>query len=52
MRTRYMASAALLLLASATVAGAQQKKAAPAKEPAIEQNWELGFRSTSTTGDE
>ena len=53
MRTRYMCSAALLLLASASVAGAQQKKtAAPAKEPAIEQTYELGFRSTTTTGDE
>ena len=53
MRTRYMCSAALLLLASASVAGAQQKKtAAPAKEPALEQTYELGFRSTTTTGDE
>jgi len=52
MRNRYMISAALLLLASATVAGAQQKAAAPAKSPALEQTWELGFRSTTTTGDE
>ena len=53
MRTRFIISAALLLLASASVAGAQQKKtAAPAKEPALEQTYELGFRSTTTTGDE
>ncbi len=52
MRTRYMISAALLLLASASVAGAQQKAAAPAKAPAWDQTWELGFRSTTTTGDE
>ncbi|MBW7935027.1 MAG: MtrB/PioB family outer membrane beta-barrel protein, partial [Gemmatimonadaceae bacterium] len=51
MRTRYIVSAALLVLASASVAGAQQKAAAPAK-PAWEQQWELGFRSTTTTGDE
>jgi len=51
MRTRFILSAALVLLASATVAGAQQKNAAPAK-PAITQDWEIGFRSTSTTGDE
>ncbi len=52
MRTRYIISAALLLLASATVAGAQQKAAAPAKTPALEQTYELGFRATTTTGDE
>lgn len=51
MRTRYIVSAALLVLASASVADAQQKAAAPAK-PAWEQQWELGFRSTTTTGDE
>ncbi|HEY3286078.1 MAG TPA: MtrB/PioB family outer membrane beta-barrel protein, partial [Gemmatimonadaceae bacterium] len=51
MRTSYIFSAALLVLASASVAGAQQKAAAPAK-PAWEQTWELGFRSTTTTGDE
>ncbi|MBI2407455.1 MAG: MtrB/PioB family outer membrane beta-barrel protein [Gemmatimonadetes bacterium] len=51
MRTRYIFSAALLVLASASVAGAQQKTAAPAK-PAWEQTWELGFRATTTTGDE
>jgi len=48
----HMISAALLLLASAGVASAQQKAAAPAKGPAIEQSWELGFRGTSVTGDE
>lgn len=52
MRNRYMISAALLVLASASVAGAQQKAAAPAKSPAIEQSWEIGFRGTTTTGDE
>ncbi|MCX5759895.1 MAG: MtrB/PioB family outer membrane beta-barrel protein, partial [Gemmatimonadetes bacterium] len=52
MRNRYMISAALLVLASASVADAQQKAAAPAKAPALEQAWELGFRSTTTTGDE
>jgi len=53
MRTRFIISAALLLLASASVAGAQQKKtAAPVKEPALQQTYELGFRSTTTTGDE
>ncbi|MHB0963637.1 MAG: MtrB/PioB family outer membrane beta-barrel protein [Gemmatimonadaceae bacterium] len=51
MRNRYVISAALLMLASASVAGAQQKAAAPAK-PALEQAWELGFRATTTTGDE
>ncbi len=51
MRTRFIISAALLVLASASVAEAQQKAAAPAK-PAWEQQWELGFRSTTTTGDE
>ena len=51
MRNSYMISAALLVLASASVAGAQQKAAAPAK-PALEQAWELGFRATTTTGDE
>ncbi len=51
MRTRFIFSAALLVLASASVAGAQQKAAAPAK-PALEQAWELGFRATTTTGDE
>ncbi len=51
MRTSTIFSAALLVLASASVAGAQQKAAAPAK-PAWEQTWELGFRATSTTGDE
>jgi MtrB/PioB family decaheme-associated outer membrane protein len=51
MRTRYIFSAALLVLASASVAEAQQKAAAPAK-PALEQAWELGFRATTTTGDE
>ena len=52
MRNKYMISAALLLLASASVAGAQQKAAAPAKAPALEQTYELGFRGTTTTGDE
>ena len=51
MRTRYIFSTALLVLASASVAGAQQKAATPAK-PALEQSWELGFRATTTTGDE
>ncbi len=51
MRNSYVLSAALLVLASASVAGAQQKAAAPAK-PAVEQAWELGFRATTTTGDE
>ncbi|MFA6165241.1 MAG: MtrB/PioB family outer membrane beta-barrel protein [Gemmatimonadaceae bacterium] len=51
MRNRFRISAALLVLASASVAGAQQKAAAPAK-PAVEQTWELGFRATTTTGDE
>ncbi len=51
MRNSYLISAALLVLASASVAGAQQKAAAPAK-PALEQAWELGFRATTTTGDE
>ena len=51
MRTSTIFSAALLVLASASVAGAQQKAAAPA-QPAWEQTWELGFRSTTTTGDE
>ncbi len=51
MRTSTIFSAALLVLASASVAGAQQKAAAPAK-PAWEQTWELGFRATTTTGDE
>ena len=52
MRNKYMISAALLVLASASVAGAQQKAAAPAKAPALQQTWELGFRATTTTGDE
>ena len=52
MRNKYMISAALLLLASASVADAQQTAAAPAKAPALEQRWELGFRGTTTTGDE
>lgn len=52
MRNKHMISAALLLLASASVAGAQQKAAAPAKTPKIEQTWELGYRFTTTTGDE
>ncbi|MBM3908115.1 MAG: MtrB/PioB family outer membrane beta-barrel protein [Gemmatimonadetes bacterium] len=51
MRKSYMISVALLVLASASVAGAQQKAAAPAK-PALEQNWELGFRATTVDGDE
>ncbi|MBI2407453.1 MAG: MtrB/PioB family outer membrane beta-barrel protein [Gemmatimonadetes bacterium] len=51
MRNSYIFSAALLVLASASVAGAQQKAAAPTN-PAWEQTWELGFRSTTTTGDE
>jgi MtrB/PioB family decaheme-associated outer membrane protein len=52
MRNKHMISAALLVLASASVAGAQQKAAAPAKVPALEQTYELGFRATTTTGDE
>lgn len=51
MRKSYMISAALLVLASASVAEAQQKAAAPAK-PALEQTWELGFRATNVDGDE
>lgn len=52
MRNSYLIPAALLVLASAGVAGAQQKAAAPVKAPALEQAWELGFRATTTTGDE
>jgi hypothetical protein len=51
MRNSYVIPAALLVLASASAVGAQQKAAAPAK-PALEQVWELGFRATTTTGDE
>lgn len=51
MRNSYRISAALLLLASASVAGAQQKASALAK-PALKQTYEIGFRSTTTTGDE
>ncbi len=51
MRNSYMISAALLVLGSASVADAQQKAAAPAK-PALEQAWEVGFRATTTDGDE
>ncbi len=52
MRNKTIISAALLVLASASAAGAQQKAAAPATAPALEQTWELGFRATTTTGDE
>jgi MtrB/PioB family decaheme-associated outer membrane protein len=52
MRNSYLISAALLVLASASVANAQQKAAAPAKAPAWQQSWEIGFRATTTDGDE
>jgi len=53
MRNRYLNPAALLLLASASMAGAQQTPAAPTTRLlGLEQRWELGFRSTTTTGDE
>lgn len=53
MSNRQVIVKALLLLASASVAGAQQTApTTPVPPPDWQQLWSLGFRSTTTTGDE
>lgn len=53
MSNRQVIATALVLLAAATTAAAQQGAQTPALlSPAWQQYWSVGFRSTSTTGDE
>jgi len=52
MRNKHMISAALLVLASASMAGAQQRVTATRMSSAPAGTLELGYRGTPTTGDD